>query len=190
MKNIKIIIAILFMIVGFSSCETYPDPENYIDHSDAYPMCGEYYVLDYDALTGDTLLDADGDPGTPYLFYIYNKSYNPTHDSIWLDNDSYHPATQGYEYEYRIKCKADMTTLSFNCAEQGYIPVGQVNAPANPIAKITITESQLILNNWPVPDSIYFKFTYFDSDGIEVGTFVTAGHRKTGWENPNYDDDM
>jgi hypothetical protein len=43
----------------------------------------------------------------------------------------------------------------------------------------------------PTPDSIYFKFTIYESDLTTINVErIVKGHRKTGWENPNYDDQM
>ncbi len=186
MKILQKILIIIF--IGFiASCDTYPDWKEYVEYSDAFPICGEYYVSDYDPETGN-MIDS-----TYYILYIYNKAYNPTKDSIWIDNRLGHSSTTDYTWKYKIKVKADTNNLSFDVEKAGDIQGSQVN-PQDSCVEITISESFIERKaesmTDPTPDSIYFKFTYYDEDGNEVTTRVTKGHRKTGWENPNYDDDM
>jgi hypothetical protein len=170
----------------FFACE-YPEYE--VTYSEVYPVCGEYLVKDYNALT-DSLLTEDA-----YSLYIYNKSYNPTGDSIWIDNATGHPsgAPTPYNYKYKVKCKADLTNLTFDCIKLGNVIGTNVN-PLDSAVTITIIESKIFDLSKDITDatadSIYFKFTYFNKYGLELGTFITTGHRKTGWENPEYTDDM
>lgn len=189
MKQNKFLFALLAFVVSFGACETYPDWDENLEYSDTYPISGEYYVMDYDGVA-DTLTSS------PYILYIYNKAYNPTKDSIWVDNYTGHP-TGGlteYAYKFKIKCKANMSSLTFNVERAGNVQSGQ----ANPLdSAITVSISESILIDYDPgditsakPDSIYFKFSYFDKYGVLVRTMVTAGHRKTGWEEPNYDDNM
>ncbi|MCD4792472.1 MAG: hypothetical protein K8R54_04505 [Bacteroidales bacterium] len=197
MKKIYKIFPILILAILFSACDLYPDWEEYVEYSSTYPVSGEYYVYDYEE-NGDRLLIEDGgDPFDAYSLYIYNKSYNPTKDSIWVDNRTGHPTGGGsveYPFKYKIKCKADTVNLSFNCERQGTVTGLSVN-PLDSAITVTITESK-IFDYDPgditsaVPDSIYFKFSYYDKYGDIVKTIVTAGHRKSGWEEPQNDDNM
>jgi hypothetical protein len=69
------------------------------------PICGEYLVKDYD-------LNGDVTTTKYYQLYIYNKAYNPTGDSIWIDNKTGHPTGSNYNYLFKIKAKADTTNLT------------------------------------------------------------------------------
>lgn len=188
LKNILTILTLMFVI---TSCDNYKDWKSYVSYSDAFPICGEWYVLDYDGITGDTIV-LSGQTMKPYSLYIYNKAYNPTKDSIWIDNTG-HAADDGYNNAYKIKCKADIANLSFNCDTTGNVPANMVNPPLNPSTKIVIVNSKIWDRSTDIAnseaDSIYFEYTYKKSNG-EIGKRITAGHRKTGWENPNWDDPM
>ena len=194
MKKNRIIFLLIIMF-SIAACDTYPDWNKYVEYSDVYPICGEYYVYDYEE-NGDILLDEAGDPTKAYILYIYNKAYNPTKDSIWLDNKIGHPsgAVIEYPYKYKIKCKADTNNLTFDCEKNGSVS-GNNAYPLDSAVTVTIVQSKIIDNDpgdieSSLPDSIYFKFSYYDKFGELVKTVVTAGHRKTGWEEPNYDDPM
>lgn len=186
LKFIIVIIAASF----FNSCDFYPDWTKYVEYSDVYPICGEYMVRDFKI--NDDLQNDDPNEDW-YILYIYNKSYNPTKDSIWIDNATGHAGVSSYNEKFKIKCKADTVNLSFDIVSAGHISANATN-PADTCVKVTISNSKI----WdlsdgisdPTPDSIYFEFTYFDKNGNDMGTFITLGHRKTGWEFPNYDDDM
>lgn len=186
MKSIfKIILVTLVLFIV--SCDLYPDWTEYVEYSDTYPISGEYYVRDFDINTDTLVTDW-------YQLYIYNKSFNPTKDSIWIDNRTGHPAgVSDYGYKFKIKCKADTNNLSFNVEKSGDIVAANVN-PIDSAITVTIANSQV----WdmsedisdPTPDSIYFEFTYYDKFGVEKRTLKVAGHRKTGWEFPEYSDPM
>jgi len=184
--KLKYKILLFLGIIFIAGCDLYPDWHNYVKYSDAYPICGEYIVKDYN-MTMDTVVNES------YHIYIYNKAYNPTGDSIWVDNRSGHPAGVGsYDYKYKIKCKADTINLTFDVTKAG--DVGSNPNPLDSCNTVTIKNSKI----WdmstditdPAPDSIYFEVTFYDPDGNIIKDFITAGHRKTGWEEPNYSDDM
>lgn len=172
----------------FSACDLYPNWNSYVEYSDTYPISGEYYVRDFD-INNDTIVE------DWYKLYIYNKANNPTGDSIWIDNFSGHPSTgaETYDYRYKIKTKADLQNLSFNCIKAGNV-TGLNTNPIDSAISVTITNSKIFDMSTDItdatPDSIYFEFIYYDESGNVIAKFKTAGHRKTGWENPNYDDDM
>ncbi|MBN2891959.1 MAG: hypothetical protein JXL97_08840 [Bacteroidales bacterium] len=179
------------VVLTFQSCDFYRDWNEYVDYSEAYPICGEYMVRDFES--NDDLL-ADDPYNDWYHIYIYNKSYNPTHDSIWIDNRTGHPVTgPTYNFKYKIKCKADTIALSFDTDMAGDIIGYNVN-PLDTCVHVTIANSKI----WdvsddisdPTPDSIYFEFTYYNKAGTNLGTFITTGHRKTGWEEIQNDDNM
>ncbi len=187
MKKIRIILPILALFAIFSSCETYPDWKEYVEYSDTYPVSGDWYVNDY-------MLDANGADSAitePYSLYIYNKAYNPTKDSVWIDSNSGHPL---YESLYKIKCKANIEGLTFNCENQGNVAPGAVNPVTN--AKTVTISGSKITDFDPgdiesaKADEITFKVTIKDSNGLILKEFTTKGHRKTGWENPNFTDPM
>jgi len=188
MKNLFAKILIVTGVIFISACDLYPDWNDYVEYSDTYPVSGEYYVRDFD-FNADTLV-VDW-----YKLYIYNKANNPTGDSIWIDNASGHPVggSVSYSYKYKIKTKADLTNLSFNCTKAGYVTGTNVN-PLDSAITVTITNSKIIEMSQDItdatPDSIYFEFTYFDKYGNQIRQFKTSGHRKTGWEEPQNDDDM
>lgn len=196
MRNINYFILLALAVIIIPACETYPDWEEYVEYSETYPVSGEYIVYDYDAETGDTLRSDDGVVYGSYPLYIYNKSYNPTGDSIWIDNRTGHPggALVEYPYKFKIKAKADLSNLSFDVEKAGDITGTNIN-PTDSAIRVTITNS-MIKDYDPgditsaKPDSIYFEFSYYDKYGDLEKTIITAGHRKTGWENPNYDDPM
>lgn len=184
----KLILASIILIT-LSSCELYPDWQKYVEYSSVFPVCGEYYVRDYDPVN-DTVPKSSF-----YLFYIYNKAYNPTGDSVYLDNFTGHPATgqNVYEYRFKIKAKADLKNLTFNVEKAPLI----INPNPNPILdtiKVTISNSKIYRLakdiTDPTPDSIYFKFTIYSNNGAVIAERIVKGHRKTGWEQPNYDDYM
>lgn len=194
MKKIILLISAFVIVLLWASCETYPDWQEGIEYSDAYPLAGEWYVVDYDQ-AGDSLTNISGDLFPPYILYIYNKSYNPTGDSIWIDNRTGHVSGGSgdtYEYRYKIKCVGNTETLNFNCTKQGDVR-SAVNA-ADSANTVNIINSKVIVNSTgiedPTPDSIYFEVELYKNDGTLIGKFKTAGHRKTGWEKPEYDDDM
>ncbi len=189
MKYIKIqFIFILFITVSFYSCDLYPDWNSYVEYSDTYPLNGEYYVRDFD-FNQDTLVE------DWYKIYIYNKANNSGADSVWVDNATGHPTggSVSYNYKFKIKTKADMDNLSFNCVKAGTVSGSNIN-PVDSAVTVTITNSKVFVLskdiNDSTPDSIYFEFTFYDKYGNETGKFKTYGHRKTGWENPNFDDNM
>ena len=189
MKSIFKIFTII-IVISLSACETYPDWKDHVEYSTTYPVSGEYYVRDYDITTGDVITDTN-----PYSLYIYNKAFNPTEDSIWVDNRSGHPATgaTSYTYKFKIKTRADLNALSFDAVSAGDVSGLNVN-PLDSAVTITITNSKV----WDMsddiedatPDSISFEFTYFDKYGVELERLKVAGHRKTGWEEPQNDDSM
>ncbi|MBN2662235.1 MAG: hypothetical protein JXR68_01185 [Bacteroidales bacterium] len=188
MKSILKILIISF-VAFIASCNLYPDWTNYVEYSDVYPICGEYYVQDYDMNTDTVIAD-----GEWYILYIYNKSYNPTKDSIWIDSRLGHPAgVSDYAFKYKIKCKADTVNLSFDVERAGDVSGSNVN-PLDSAISVTITKSKI----WdlsdgiedPTPDSIFFELSYYNKFGNLSASYVVKGHRKTGWENPNFDDPM
>jgi hypothetical protein len=188
MKRISKIIIILSAISLFTSCDLYPDWKSYVEYTDTYPVNGEYYVRDFDFDT-DTLVT------NWYKLYIYNKANNPTGDSIWVDNKSGHSTTglDIYQYLFKIKAKADMNNLSFDVTRAGDVSYPNVN-PLDSAVSITISNSKIIDMSQDIedatPDSIYFEFTYYDKNGNALRTLKTMGHRKTGWEYPEWDDNM
>lgn len=195
MKKIIYSIVILAFTSMWISCETYPDWEKDLEYSDAYPIAGEWYVTDYDE-NGDVLTDNGGTEFDPYILYIYNKAYNPTQDSIWVDNRLGHSSggsADDYEYRFKIKCKADKTNYTFDCIEAGDVTASNVNPTSNSNI-ISITNSTVFLHSTGIedstPDSIVFNIEVKDSNGVLIGNYSTSGHRKTGWEEPEYDDDM
>ncbi len=186
----RIIITVFFVFSMFVACETYPDWDEGIEYSDVFPISGEWYVVDYDE-NGDTLEDTK-----PYILYIYNKSYNPTKDSMWIDNRVGHPGggtSDDYEFRYKVKVKANMSDLTFNNNNVGDVAGGEVN-PTSKSNRIFIYESKVFRYATGIedatPDSISFIINMTDSTGSVIGTIRTSGHRKTGWEEPNYDDEM
>jgi len=173
-------------ILSLSSCN-YPEYE--IEYSEAYPVCGEYYVYDYDAATMLPILNTD-DVAIHYNVYIYNKSYNPNKDSIWIDNTE-HTKDDGYEgVPFKIKNRVDLTNKTFDCGITPVVTGKNANPAKFPNKYVTISESKVIINEWPVPDSIYFKVVISDSLQVPIKTVIIAGHRKTGWEYPEYTDPM
>lgn len=182
---IKIIIVLL--VIFISGCETYPDWENYVEYSDGYPICGEYYVRDFDANT-DTIVE------DWYVLYIYNKSYNPTKDSMWIDNRIGHPSlVSTYDYKYKIKCKVDTINLSFDVDRAGEVTGSNLN-PKDSAISVSISNSKIFKISQGIEDaaadSIYFDLLYYDKYGDLKRSLKVAGHRKTGWEFPNFDDNM
>ena len=186
MKNIFKILLIFTLFSAVTSCDLYPDWESYVEYSETYPVSGEYYVRDFYA--NDSVSDW-------YKIYIYNKSYNPTGDSVWIDNITGHPTggTDDYPYKFKIKTRADLDNLSFNCERAGNVTGSNTN-PLDSAVTITITNSIIYDMSEDIsdatPDSIYFEFTYFDKFGVPTISLQTAGHRKTGWEDPQNDDNM
>jgi len=185
-KNIKYYLILASFLSILYSCG-YPEYE--VEYSEAYPVCGAYYVSDYDYVTKLPIKNQ-----TNYELYIFNKSYNPTKDSIWIDNYSGH--SDGlviYPYKFKIKTKADLTNLSFNCEKLGNV-TGTNLDPLSGAVSVSITNS--VITDYskdikdPKADSIYFEFTYYDKDGVETMKVITAGHRKTGWETPEFTDPM
>jgi len=193
-KNIaKILLGLSIALV--SSCETYPDWQESVEYSDTYPVSGEYIVVDYDE-NGDSLLDDGGNTFGDYSLFIFNKAYNPTGDSIWIDNYTSHPSNsqQAYPYKFKIKAKANLNTLTFDCNQVGVVIGSNLNPLPNS-AKISIKESLIIDYNpgditSSKPDSIRFVFEFYDATGTLIKSITTAGHRKTGWEHPEDDDAM
>jgi hypothetical protein len=190
MKN-KFLLLIISIITLLSACDFYPDWHKYVEYSSVYPVCGEYMVKDYE-MNSDSIITET------YHFYIYNRAYNPTGDSIWLDNRAGHPATTTvkYPFKFKVKAKADTVNLTFDVQNAGDI-VGSNLFPLDSATRVTIKNSRI----WdmsdditdPTPDSIYFEveYSYYLESGNDTTIYYyTAGHRKTGWEEPNYDDPM
>lgn len=182
--------SILFILSVFSvltACDLFPDWKSYVEYSDTYPVSGNYYVRDFD-------FDTDTVVTKWYNLYIYNKSYNPTKDSIWIDNRIGHSTTGAdiYDFLFKIKTKADLSNLSFDCTLAGDVSGNNVN-PLDSAVTVTVSNSKVFDMSDDIedatPDSIYFEFTYYDKFGNVVRTLKTAGHRKTGWENP-FSDNM
>lgn len=194
MKNTLFKIFIILGIVFLSSCDLYPDWEKDLEYSDGYPLSGEWYVTDYDLSGNNAYLDNNSDP-IYYILYIYNKANNPTKDSIWIDNYTGHPSngTATYPYRFKIKTKTDMNNFSFDCVKIGNV-TGYNSNPLDSAVTVTISNSKVIDVSQDISDaaadSISFDFTYYDKFGNEVIKLKAAGHRKTGWEDPNYDDNM
>ncbi len=196
MKNI-FKISIFITIVGlFAACDMYPDWEDYVDYESTYPVSGEYMVKNYDIDTGDPM-EVGGKEYPAYSLYIFNKANNDKtgRDSIWIDNRTGHGPSK-YKYKFKIKCEANMDNLTFNCSEQGNVVGIDIN-PRDSSGLATITNSKVIDQSSDItsaaPDSITFDVVYSyynkDKDPVTVA-FRVAGHRKTGWENPEYDDPM
>lgn len=183
-KIIFIIIAV--QLIFIQACDMYPDWEDYVEYSETFPISGEYYVQDYNYDT-DSIESDDY-----YKIYIYNKAYNPTGDSIWIDNRSFH-GSSSYQYKYKIKTRANLDNLSFDCERAGNVTGTNVN-PLDSVISVTIMNSKVYEMSGDIsdatPDSIYFEFIYYDKFGNELNRLKTAGHRKTGWEDPQNDDDM
>jgi len=191
MKNKILILPILALLTIFSSCETYPDWKEYVEYSDTYPISGDWYVEDFytDVAGNDSVIG-------PYALYIYNKSYNPSKDSIWIDNATGHPTGGAvYDSKFKIKCRTDLTALSFDCTNQGNITGSNLDPVPNAFT-VTISDSKVVDHD---PDDIEsakadeISFKVVITDGVTgeiLKEYVTKGHRKTGWEEPNYSDDM
>ncbi len=188
MKSILKITFVAFVLFSVA-CDTYPSWDKYVEYSDTYPVSGDYLVRDFD-IDADTAITGDW-----YALYIYNKSYNPNKDSVWVDNTSGHPATGQtvYPYRFKIKTKIDKDNLSFDAAKTGSVSGAEAN-PKDSCIYVSISNSKIIdrsddITNAEV-DSISFDFTYYNVDGVEVKKIRVKGHRRTGWENPQNDDAM
>ena len=186
----KIAFFIISLIIFASACDLYPDWKSYVKYSSVYPVCGEYYVRDFDPNTDTLVTDW-------YKLYIYNTSYNPTGDSVWVDNYSGHPATGQtvYPYRFKIRTKADTINLTFDANMVGSVQPNRAY-PLDSCSYVTIKNSKIwhyaqdIDDFNAQTDSIYFEFEFYDYQGNLVRSLAVKGHRKTGWENPNYEDHM
>ncbi len=193
MKNIFKISSLIIIIGLFAACDLYPNWEDYVEYDPTFPLSGEYVVKNYDIETGEELEE----DYTPYSLYIFNKSNNKEtgKDSIWIDNRTGHGSSK-YPNKFKIKCEANMNNLSFDCSEQGDVVGVNIN-PVDSAATVSISKSKVTEYSTDITDSkadsITFdvSFSYYDSsDQLVTKKFRIAGHRKTGWENPEYDDDM
>jgi len=194
MKNMKsfkrsLLLLIFSSILILNSCG-YPEYE--VEYSEGYPVCGEYYVRDFNPTGSFTEADLVSENYDWYKIYIYNKSYNPTGDSMWIDNSDHNPKEDKYieGLMYKIKNKVDTVNKTFDCVLAPTMNGLNANATAKPKMFVTISESKIILNEWPIPDSIYLKIIVSDSLKVPYDTIITTGHRKTGWEFPEYSDPM
>ncbi len=186
----KLAFLIIAVIIFISACDTYPNWKEYVKYSSVYPVCGEYYVRDFDPNTDTLVTDW-------YKLYIYNTAFNPTKDSVWIDNSAGHPNTglDVYPYKFKIRAKADTVNLTFNVQNAGSVS-GNRAYPASNANRVTIKNSHIwhyakdIDDFSAPPDSIYFEFELYDSTMTLIRKLVVKGHRKTGWENPNYEDPM
>jgi len=186
MKNIKLVFILFSFVAFFNSCDLYPNWEEYVDYADTYPICGNYLVKNYDNVTGEVIYDW-------YELFIFNKSYNPSKDSIWIDNITGLTGVEDYDYKFKVKAKADTINYTFNVVKAGHV-FGTYTNPIDSAISVTITNSKIHILSTGIedatPDSIYFELTFFDKYGIEQNKFVIAGHRKTGWEFPEHQDPM
>ena len=186
----KLVFFIISMIILVSACETYPDWKEYVEYSSTYPISGEYYVRDFDSNTDTLVTDW-------YKLYIYNTAYNPNGDSVWIDNKAGNPNTgfSNYPYVFKIRTKADTVNLTFDIEKAGSIS-GNRAYPTSDANTVTIKNSHIwhyakdIDDFSAQPDSIYFEMELYDSNGSLIRSLIIKGHRKTGWENPNYEDQM
>lgn len=186
-KSILKYILIAWVFV-FASCETYPDWKEYVKYSSVFPVCGEFLIKEYDPVVDTVISDEYSQ------FYIYNKSYNPTGDSIWLDNWTGHPTNQVYPFRFKIKTKADTLNYTFNANMCGLV-MGSNPNPKMDTVRVSITNSKIFRLakdiTDPTPDSIYFIFTIYQPDLTTIfASRIVKGHRKTGWEMPNESDNM
>lgn len=186
MKKIKNLFILFAFVSLFGACDLYPSWESYVEYADTYPVCGNYLVQNYDYETGDVLFEW-------YEMFLYNKSYNPTKDSIWIDNYTGLNGNDDYKYKFKVKAKADTINYTFDVVKSGNVIGTNIN-PLDSAISVTVSSSKIhILSSGiedATPDSIYFILSFFDKYGIEETKFVIAGHRKTGWEFPEYEDPM
>ncbi len=191
MRNILKIATLITLISFIVACETYPDWKDYVEYDSTYPVSGEYIVNNYKINADNTIGDKLDKPGE-YTLYIYNKADNQEDgkDSIWIDA-RIGVADKDYKYKYKIKALANMDDLSFNCDKSGNVQPSKTD-PLATAPTITITESKVIDQSTDITnsevDSIHFKVKYVN--GSTTQEFMVAGHRKTGWEQPGYDDAM
>jgi len=180
MKSIYIKLFIIIIITTFISCNTYPDYKQ--EFSPSYPIAGDWYVKDYEP--GN--INFNDSRSSYYNLYIYGTSLEPeTH--IWVDNNS--TTRTGYTGAYRVKTEYNKEALTFNNEKLPFYSLPGATLPDSIVKYITITETSIIENEWPIPDSIFFRVLLYSGEGVElpIDTFYTAGHRFKGTEDPFYD---
>jgi hypothetical protein len=156
MKNIRYIIFIVLAAFIVSSCQEWIDfKDPVIEHSSAWPLTGEWYVIEY--YEGDAGLEA---AYGPYSINVYNSSFSE--DSIWVENI--------YDSGFKVKArKTGTNTFAVEGAED-------INGVA-PGFTFDISEAQVINT-----DSIAFRVIIYDPDGVVYDDYWEAGYRKTGFE--------
>ncbi len=171
MKKLLYSFIVLAMTLLYA-CNTYKEYE--VEYSAAYPICGAYYVKDYDdkwVATSDY-----------YYLDIFNASIEAD-KYVWINNMQ---TSATYNNSYRVKTQYDIARLSFNCSMNSNIPTGAV-APSPVLKYVTIEQSKVEVKEWPTQDSIIFKVTIYNADKVLERTFYSAGVRCNGFEDDYWD---
>jgi hypothetical protein len=169
MKKKSFYLILLSVIFALSSCDTYPDYE--IEYLPTYPLNGEYFVKNYNSNMERVV--------NYYKLTIYNTA-TAGKDSIWVDNKAGNGTGNFYKFKVKVKCDVDNRTF-----DQSDVADIQTEGLV-----VSLTNTKVFVNQWPVNDSIYMTVRYRTSLGTD-STFIIAGHRRTGFEDgTGYGQDM
>jgi len=167
MKLFNKIFIILLLASVLAGCEGYQEYEK--EYSESYPICGSYYVRNYD-------IDKDN-PGKLYEIYIYDAAFDAD-KNLWVNVPEKTP--------FKTKVNYNLETLSFNGQMLPHYHSGATIPDST--AYVTIEESKIELKEWPLNDSIILKVTKYDYKKNLDTTVYILGHRTSGLETPYYDD--
>ncbi len=167
MKLLKKTFIILLFAGLFVACEGYPEYEK--QYSESYPICGAYYVKNYDINKEE--------PGKQYEMYIYDAAFDAD-KYIWVN-------TPG-SVSFKTKASYQLEALTFDGEMLPHYHSG-ASIPDS-TAYVTIEESKIEQKEWPLNDSIILKVSKYDYQKNLDTTIYILGHRTSGLEKPYYDD--
>jgi len=174
-KTILKLIVFSLVIFIFASCDTYPEYEQ--EYSPSYPICGNYFVMNYSPDAKANYEDAISDM---YEIYLYSSSIE-AEKYVWINTQVALASTS-----FRVKTEYNIETLSFDGVMLPHSPSSAL-PPDSAVKYITIDESIIIEKEWPIPDSISFKVSIYDGEKALDSVIYVQGHRSTGQEVPYWD---
>ena len=158
-QNITRILAVVFVLTSFTSCDEGGNPD--AGGTSARALAGDWYITLSDA-TGDVLSEHD-------LFTTYNTSAND--DTFWLDD---HEAVA--EFKVKAIFKND-GTFTATAAENEY------NSRTVTITAGKVEKKAATSKAGHKVDKISFKAEFSDEPGV---IYSYEGHKRTGFLEDEY----
>lgn len=160
MKIFKLFTIIGCLIIGFSSCETYSDPE--VEYSSIGLMSGEWRI---------TITNADISPAKTVM-YTYNTAEGSSGE-MWLRIGTATASNSLYGVRGKVNIDLGNKTFSATNVQNAYLTTD---------SKFTVTDGTIVLGGATTPsgqkaDAISFTLKS-DRSTLE---YKVTGFRRTGW---------